>query len=153
MSRTRVEFVVSLLVAVVFAYLFVESTNFSAQSKRMPMWVTGFAVALCLVWALQSGLALARHGAGEPLAQEEGELARLAGVVAAVVGYVLAIGYVGFFSATLVMMPLLAWSLGYRRWLTSLLVTAGFAIVLYAVFRLLLSVPLPPEALLELLTG
>lgn len=152
MNGKAIELVIALVVAAVFAALFSEAQSYSAQSKMMPMAVTGLAVALSLIWAFQCGISLVRHGSGERLPAGD-ELGRLATIIAAVVVYILCVQYLGFFTATIVMIPLLSGLVGYRNWRISLLVTAGFVVVLYAVFRLLLSIPLPPETLLEVVIG
>ena len=107
----------------------------------MPMAVTGLSVSLCLIWAGQSALALSRGDPAGATPEGRGELPRLALIAAIIVLYILAIQYVGFFMSTVAMIPLLSGSLGYRRWTITLLTTAAFACVLYAVFP---SAPVDP---------
>lgn len=152
MNRNALELIVALVVGAVFGYLLLESSGYRGQSSMMPLAATGLAVALCLVWAAQAGMGLVRHH-GERVSPNRRELLHLALIVASVIAYVSAMQTIGFFTATLVMIPVLSGILGYHNWKVSLLATLGFVIVVYAVFRQLLSIPLPPEALLSLVAG
>ncbi|MHA6345628.1 tripartite tricarboxylate transporter TctB family protein [Roseivivax sp. CAU 1761] len=150
MTRNLIELLAALGVAVVFAALLAEAAGYPGQSRVMPVAVCGLAVMLALVWAAQSGRALSRGTPRENFGNW-GEMRRLAVIVAAIVLYTLAVGSLGFFTATIAMLPALSGALGYRNWKVLIPVTLCFAGVLYAVFRLLLSVPLPPETLIRLM--
>jgi len=147
MKRILLELLAAAFVTAIFVYLFGEARIYAGQSKVMPMAVTGLAVALSLAWVTQCCVALAKGGVAVRTGGAPFDPRRLAVIAAAVVAYVFGVGTLGFFTSTIIMLPLLSISLGYRNWPIAILVTLGFAAVLYAVFRLLLSVPLPDETL------
>ncbi|MEQ3625393.1 MAG: tripartite tricarboxylate transporter TctB family protein [Celeribacter sp.] len=80
---------------------------------------------------------------------------RRAGLVVAAGGLFLLIGMsiLGFFTTAAIAVPAMAWGLGYRRPLGLLLGTACFIVLLLLVFRALLALPLPPEAIFTLFGG
>lgn len=147
-NRAVIELVAALGVGAISVLGVVEASRYNGASSYMPLAVTGLAVALSGVWAVQAALALARGGGGS---FDIGAhlLARFAIIVAAVIAYVAGIGTIGFFTSTFIMVPGLAILIGYRNIPVALLSTVGFCVVLYAVFRLLLSIPLPPERLFQ----
>lgn len=61
------------------------------------------------------------------------------------VAYVASVGYLGFFTASAVYMPAIAFLLGLRKHLLNLAVTAVFLALTYLVFVVLFSRPLPRE--------
>ena len=148
-NRAAIELGSALIVAAVSVGALVEASGYRGASAYMPLAVTAFATALALVWAGQSALALAR-GSGGRFEISAQAVARFVVIVAAVVAYVFGITYAGFFTATVLMVPALAFAIGYRDVVTTALATIGFCLVLYGVFRLLLSIPLPPEAILQI---
>lgn len=147
-NRAAVELAVALGVGAISVAGVLEASGYRAGSSTMPLAVTAFAAALSAVWAVQAGTALARGTWGR-LEVTGGAVRRFALVVAATVLYVLAVTHVGFFTSTLVMVPLFAFAIGYRNLKVALAATAGFCVVLYGVFRLLLKIPLPQEVLLR----
>ncbi|MDX2482932.1 MAG: tripartite tricarboxylate transporter TctB family protein [Pseudodonghicola sp.] len=147
MNRNLLELLAAVFVTAFFVYLFGEARGYAGQSKVMPVAVTGLAVALSLTWGAQCCVALVKGGGAAETGPAPFDLRRLAIIATAVVIYALGIGTLGYFTSTIIMLPALSISLGYRNWLVAILVTLGFAAVLYAVFRLLLSVPLPAETL------
>ena len=149
-NRAAIELATALGVGAISVLGVIEAAGYRGASSYMPLAVTGFAAALSAVWATQSALALSR-GTGVRVTLDRGLLLRFAIIVAAVIGYVLAVTYVGFCTATLIMVPGLSFLIGYRNLPVALITSAGFCVVLYGVFRLLLSIPLPPETLLQAL--
>jgi hypothetical protein len=150
MNKQTVELTVALAVGALCAGGLVESWGYSGQSSYMPIAVLAFAACMSLIWAAQSALGLVR-GSTERMDVEGPVLARFAFLVVAIVAYVLGVTWLGFFTSTLIMVPVVAAVLGYRHWAVSLTATLAFVAVLYGVFRLLLSIPLPEEAVLGLL--
>ena len=149
MNRSLVELLVAGAVCGLCVAGLLEAWSYAGASRYMPVAVIGFALGLGLIWAAQNAVALVR-GRAERMAVPSGDLGRFAGIVLAVALYVLGVVWIGFFTSTLVMVPALSAALGYRRWRVALVATLGFAAVLYGVFRLLLAIPLPPEAVLGL---
>ena len=147
-NRAAIELVAALAVGAVSAAAVAESYGYRGASSYMPTIIAGFAVALSAIWALQSAVALAR-GTWAPFEITGAAVLRFATIVAVTALYVLGITYAGFFTSTVVMVPLFAFLIGYRNLPVALIATAGFCVILYCVFRLLLKIPLPPETLLE----
>lgn len=61
--------------------------------------------------------------------------------------YVASVSNAGFFSASVIYMPIVAYLLGLRRHVFNLAVTIIFLVAAYAIFVVLFSRPLPPELL------
>jgi putative tricarboxylic transport membrane protein len=152
MRKAAVELPVALALCALGVGGLVEASGYRGQSSYFPLAVLGFGTALAVVWAGQCSLALAR-GAHPRFEARAGDFARFGFVVVVIVLYTLAVAWAGFFTATLVMVPALAGVLGYRRWGVAILATLVFVTVLYGVFRLLLSIPLPREAVLGFIGG
>ncbi|MCF3933831.1 tripartite tricarboxylate transporter TctB family protein [Acuticoccus sp. M5D2P5] len=150
MPRSVIELVAALVATAVAVAGIVEASGYRGASSYMPLAVTGIAAVLGLVWAGQSAFALAR-GAGGTMQFPAALVGRFIIIVAAAVAYVYGIAHIGYFTSTIIMVPVLSTAIGYRNFVVTVLATIGFCAVLYAVFRLLLSVPLPPEAILNLL--
>jgi len=127
----------------------VEGYSYAGQSKYAPIAVMLIATLCATAWAAQSALNLAR-GEREHLSITKGGTLRFLAVIGATIIFVLAMTYVGFFTSVAMMVPGLAYLLGYRNWVGLLIGTASFILVLYLVFRTLLSVPLPNEVIFKL---
>ncbi len=150
MPKGVIELFAALVVTIVAAAGIYEASAYRGASSYMPVAVTGLATALGIVWMAQSAIALARGTSGT-LNLPAAVLVRFLVIVGIAAAYVFAMGHFGYFTATVVMVPLLAFAIGYRNLLVIALTTVGFCVVLYGVFRLLLSVPLPQEAILGLI--
>lgn len=150
MNRDVVELVSALAVGLVFAAGLVVAMGYRGHSAYLPVASTGLATLLCVIWALQSVRAM-MAAPSKQFGVSAGELGRFAQIVLMAAAYVLVTTWAGFFTATFIMVPGMAFVLGYRHPRMAFLVTAIFAAVLYGVFRLLLSIPLPREAVLTFL--
>jgi len=148
MKRAGVELAAALSVCVISVAGVAEASGYRGASAYMPVTVTVLAATLSLVWGGQCAVTLFR-GDGESLAIPAVQVWRFATVIGIAILYVLGITHAGFFTATVIMIPLLALSIGYRNLTLTLVATGAFCILLYAVFRLLLSIPLPPERILQ----
>lgn len=150
MNRRALELGAAGLFAVFFAVLFFQAVGYPGRSAYMPAAASGIGLLMCCVWALRAVRLLA-SGQAERYDATRSDVARFALILVAAAMYVAGFIWVGFFTSTIVMVPAVAMTLGYRNRTAVASTTLGFALVLYAVFRILLSVPLPPEALLTLL--
>lgn len=146
MNRRVVELFAAVAVGLIFTMLLVESFHYRGQSSYMPIATTGLAVILCAGWAVQSARLLVT-GRGDRYDATPADFGRFALVVGVGILYVLGVTFVGFFTSTIIMVPGLAFALGYRSLKVAIVATVGFIVVLYGVFELLLSIPLPQEAL------
>lgn len=150
MTKRVVELLVAVAVGIASALALMEGWSYRGQSSYMPVAVSGFALFLSLAWAIQSlkGILV---GDRQTFEVETADFVRFAVIVGTTIVYVLGVTYLGFFGSTLVMVPALAFAMGYRDWKVAAVATLVFVAVLYAVFRALLSIPLPYDALLNLL--
>jgi hypothetical protein len=146
-----VELVIALVVLALAEAGLVAATDFPRASAYLPVAVLGLTCALSLAWAVQSVLAIRR----EPptLRLDPAETRRLLTLAGLSLLYALAIVELGFFTSTIVFIPLAGLLLGYRDARGLAIATAAFFLLLYAVFGLLLRTPLPPELVLQLIGG
>lgn len=150
MNRNIVELFAAVLVCVFFAFALVEAWSYKGQSSYMPVAVTGFAVVMAGIWITQSVWKLATLASPAVFDPSSGDMLRFGAILIVMTIYVLGVTYLGFFSTTIVMVPVLAFLAGYRNLPATALGTILFVVGLYAVFRLLLSIPLPQDRLLNL---
>ena len=146
-----VELAVALVVLALAGAGLVDATGFPRASAYLPTAVLGLTCALSLAWAAQSVVAIRRERPS--LALDPAEMRRLVTLAVLSLLYALAMEEIGFFTATVLFLPVAAFALGYRNWLGILLATAVFVAVLYGVFGLLLQTPLPDERIFEILGG
>lgn len=146
-----VELVVALVVTALAALGLVDALGFPRASAYLPTAVLGLTCALGLAWAAQSVMAMRRER--PTLRLDPAETRRLLTLAALSLLYVLGIVEIGFFTATILFIPLAGLLLGYRNARGLVISTAAFALLLYAVFGLLLRTPLPPELVLQLVGG
>lgn len=144
-----VELAVALIVLVLSLLGLTEATGFTRASAYLPTAVLGFTAFLSVIWAIQSIIAIRREVPS--FAVDPAEARRMVTLAVISVLYALSIGWVGFFTSTVVFLPLASVSLGYRNVIGVAIATLAFMALLYAVFHLLLKTPLPPELILELL--
>ena len=146
-----VELVIALVILALAAAGIAEATGFPVASAYLPFAVLGLTCLLSFAWAVQSVLAIRRERPS--LRLDPAETRRLLTLAGLSLLYALAITEIGFFTSTFIFIPLSAFLLGYRSVRGLAIATAAFALLLYAVFGLLLRTPLPPELILRLLGG
>ena len=142
------ELVFALAVLTLAAIGLVEATAFPRASAYLPVAVLGLTCALSVVWAVQSVIEIRRER--PTLTVDPAEARRLVALALLSPLYALAMATMGFFTSTILFLPLAAVALGYRNWRAIALATVAFVGLLYAVFGLLLKTPLPAERLLQL---
>nr|WP_249219206.1 tripartite tricarboxylate transporter TctB family protein [Loktanella sp. SALINAS62] len=140
------------MVAALFAFLFFEALGYRGRSSYVPSAATGLGVAMCLFWVI-SVMRLSPEEGNARLPVTRSDLQQFALIVLTGILYLLGFAWIGFFTSTIIVVPFLAAALGYRNWNVLVFTTLGFVILLYGVFRLLLSVPLPREAIFALFGG
>lgn len=146
-----VELVAAMAVMALSALGLLEATGFPRASAYLPVAVLGLSCALGFAWTVQSVLAIRR----EPptFRVEPAEARRLVTLAVLSLIYALGVEHVGFFTATVLFLPIAGLALGYRNARGLALATLAFIALLYGVFGLLLRTPLPPELILELIRG
>ncbi|SEM06024.1 tripartite tricarboxylate transporter TctB family protein [Halomonas daqiaonensis] len=148
MPRPLIELVCALLVGGLCIAGFVEATNYTGPSGYLPKAVMLLALLLSLIWALQSALSLRRREKG--ITQEPGNLSRTVLFMGSSLAYVIAIPFIGYFTATVVFIPVVSRALGYRKIHILLGAPVVFVVALYILFSFVLQVQLPDELLLQL---
>ena len=149
MKKCVIELVAAGVFAGLFVRLFLEAMGYSGQSGYMPLAATGLGVTVCGFWALESLRSLGA-GQAEHFDVSVSDGLRFVLILAAGLIYVVGFMVLGALTATAIMVPTVAWALGYRCLKVIPLTTLGFTLTLWVVFRLLLAIPLPREAPLGL---
>ncbi|ETX12898.1 hypothetical protein OCH239_15495 [Roseivivax halodurans JCM 10272] len=147
MNRRVVELVAAGLFAGLFAILLLQGIGYSSRSSYMPVAASGIGLAMCLFWSIKP-VRLLVAGKAEHFDTTRADLVRFGLILGGGIAYLAGFIWLGFFTSTIILVPAMSLALGYRNWGVIAGTTLCFAVVLYAVFRLLLAVPLPPEALL-----
>lgn len=150
MRKQPIELTAAALVGALFAALFFQGIGYSGQSAYMPGAATALGFAMCCLWALHAAR-LIIAGDSERYNISRSQLAWFGVFLVVAALYVVGILWIGFFTATIIMVPTFAVVLGYRNWSVLFFTTAGFIAILYVVFRVLLSIPLPEEAIFTML--
>lgn len=146
MERAKVE-TGAALISLAFSILgFWEAWGYAGEGGMMPRAVMGAMVVLSAIWCVQSIRGLGRSPA--TIITATSQQLRGAGLLI-VAGFFLLIGmqYLGFFTTAVVVLPAVAYGLGYREPKGLLMATGLFMLLLIVVFRVFLAVPLPAELL------
>lgn len=152
MERAKVETGAALASLFLSALGLIEAWGYSGEGGMMPRAVMLLMVALSAIWSAQSIARLGRYS--DQIINATPQQLRGAGLLA-VAGLALVIGmqYVGFFTTAIVVLPAVAYGLGYREPKGLLLATGLFMLLLIVVFRIFLAVPLPAELLFSFMGG
>lgn len=113
-------------------------------SRIMPVAIMIAATILSVIWALQL-VFTGRLRIHERPVIDRAVLHRLLVIFTGLFLMLLGISTIGFFSTYIVLIPLIAWCLGYRNPKGLALGTVIFCAGLYVVFKVLLNRPLPLE--------
>jgi putative tricarboxylic transport membrane protein len=149
-NKFSVEIIAALGVLALSGMGLLEAWSYSGEGGLMPRGVMIAGMVLSGTWLVES-IASLRYGRQSPAGGAPIPKGAAVMLLGAGLALLLGIQFVGFFTSAAVVVPVLAMGLGYRRPLGLLIGTVLFVVLLIAVFRLLLGVPLPPEILLSLL--
>lgn len=152
MERAKVETGAALVSLLFSALGLIEAWRYAGEGGMMPRAVMLLMVTLSVIWSIQSFVRLGRHSQDVMVATPR--QLRGAGFLA-VAGLVLLIGmqYIGFFTTAVIVLPAVAYGLGYRQPKGLAIATCLFMLLLIVVFRVFLAVPLPSELLLSWFGG
>lgn len=148
MAKQYIEIVIALLVALAFGLGLLEAIDYPGKSGYVPVAVLIFSIILSIIWLGQSITSLRRTP--EVLSVKRAEALRFAIFVSIAILYALGFYLVGFYTSTLLMIPITAGLLGFRRWKVTIGTAFVYLIILNVVFNLLLKTPLPPELIFRL---
>lgn len=136
--------VLAIVLVVATSFFWFEASDIMAAEARMfPLMILSGLYVLSALLALRTFRLPAEHR-GEALFSAPLAFLSFVGMSAV---YVASVGIVGFFTATAMYMPIVAWLLGLRRIVHSIVVTAVFLIATYIVFVVLFARPMPREIL------
>lgn len=152
MERAKVETGAALVSLLFSALGLFEAWGYSGEGGMMPRAIMALMVALSAIWCLQSLASLGRHPdrviSITPQQFRGAVLLTVAGL-----GLVFGMQYLGFYSTAIVILPAVAYGLGYREPKGLVIATVLFIALLIVVFRIFLAVPLPAERLLSTFGG
>lgn len=135
------------------AALFVLCLLAWSRSARFPDDAIVFPRIVIALLAVLSVAMLAKTFLGSGVATERRRFfidGRRFGLTAlAILAYVVAVSVLGYFTATIVFLPLMALGLGYRRPFPLALMAAFFCGAVFLVFVVMFERPLPPERILQ----
>lgn len=150
MNRSYLELLAVGIFVVFFAFLFNEGLSYRGQSAYMPVAASGIGLLMCFFWGVHTAR-LVVSDKSEYYETNGSDVKRFALLLGVGVVYILGFVWLGFFTSTLIMVPSVSIMLGYRNKNVIIATTIAFTFILYAVFRLLLSIPLPKELILTLI--
>lgn len=148
MPKQYIEIGVALVIVVASALGMADARNYPGASGYVPIAVLIFSIILALIWIGQSIISLRRNA--EPLSINRTGIVRFSIFSCVAVLYAICFSLIGFYTSTLLMIPLVSGLLGYRHWKVSFSTSVVFLVVLNLVFNLLLKTPLPPELIMRL---
>lgn len=128
----------------------VYAMEFPRDSAYLPTAVLSLLTLLLVVWATKA-FVLVRQQRTEPLQFQKGEVRRFVVLVIASIALIAISPWLGFATSFLIFVPLTGFLLGYRKWKWLLLTGVVFTALIYLVFIVLLSRPLPAELLMRFL--
>jgi len=141
-SVNRFSGIISLLVSIV---LIISAQTFPERAAAAALYVNFLAVTLCIfsiIFIIGTFLSHKDLDANKKIVWIKSPRQFLYALVSLIV-YVASLGFLGFFPASLIFMPVLAYLLGFKKKLQLILGTVGLLFFIYIVFVHFLSVPVP----------
>ncbi len=136
---------ISLIIICLMGLIF-EVSTYSGTSSIMPYGVLTIACVLSFFWLIQSILGLKKPQLlVENIFQDSIEGKRFFIFFCITLIYVIGITLIGFFTATIIAIPIISISMEYRSLLGIATTTILFTAIIFIVFSLFLKVPLPLE--------
>ena len=129
---------------------FYQGQSYYGDSSLLPTMVSGLLIGLCIIWLLQIFIF---KRIDFSTATQAGTGRKLFALIALIAAYLVAASQWGVITFTALFIPAVSLILGYRNKKAIVASTALFVALIYAVFSLLLSTPLPPEAISLILFG
>lgn len=143
----------SIIVACLAGLMF-EVGTYSGKSAIMPFAILCISSILSLVWLGQSLLELRKPlSTTNDIVADISESKKLFAFCSLTFIYVIGILFIGFFTATIIAIPIISISLGYKSLKGIAITTVLFTSILFIIFSLFLKVPLPVEIWNGLLEG
>ncbi|CAM0554900.1 hypothetical protein EHLJMEHL_00488 [Vreelandella titanicae] len=139
------DLITGIAIIVVAGFLLLRTPDMPTMSSLLPITMLSTLIGLSVLMILRVFAATRSERFKAPRHQIFENLPRFLGIVVAIGLYVASVSLIGFYTTTAVMVPLVAWSFGYRDikrlLLADLIFTGGLAII----FALLMGQDLPTE--------
>lgn len=139
------DLITGIAIIVVAGFLLLRTPDMPTMSSLLPITMLSTLIGLSILMILRFFAATRSERFKAPRHQIFENLPRFLGIVVAIGLYVASVSLIGFYTTTAVMVPLVAWSFGYRDikrlLLADLIFTGGLAII----FALLMGQDLPTE--------
>ncbi|MGZ9810222.1 tripartite tricarboxylate transporter TctB family protein [Pseudoroseicyclus sp. H15] len=148
---TRPETITAIAIALIAAGLLIPAAALRPISALLPaaMLVGLIVLAVFLLIADQRKATLERNGEREPAGPLSDSPKRALGAFALIVLYALAVDFAGFYPSTIVMIPLVTYTFGYRSIPGIALATAIVIATIYLIFSVGMSQNFPTGMLWE----
>ncbi|PVA07519.1 tripartite tricarboxylate transporter TctB family protein [Thalassorhabdomicrobium marinisediminis] len=144
---SRLWFEIGFAVSIIAGSLALLGNAISLPTMSALLPVTMLVCLIILAATLIATQYLRRESLPEDL--EIGQPWRVLGAFAALMLYVLAVQYIGFYTSTIMMIPIVAWSFGYRSLRGLALATAIFIGGIYLIFSIFMGQRFPEELLMS----
>ena len=141
-KQVEIAFCAGFLVLLIAGWI--SLSGIPAQARLFPRMIIGFTAFVTMAMGLRALWAL-KTGDGDPAWRMFENVSRWAIAVVALPLYVLGVATIGYFTATLIFIPVLAIALGYRRPLVAIAIALVFDVAIYAVFISLFGRRLPAD--------
>ncbi|WP_417560633.1 tripartite tricarboxylate transporter TctB family protein [Marinomonas sp.] len=151
MNKAKIELLSSIVVTIFSVFGLIEAWGYSATSGFLPRIVLFIMLALSLIWVAQSLKSILQFKSQEKTA--DFEWGKFFLIISSSTLFVLGISYLGVITSSVIFTPLLALGLGYRNVKNVTIAAFVFCTLIYVIFRVVLRIPLPPEAISVLLMG
>ena len=151
MNKAKIELLSSIVVTIFSVFGLIEAWGYSATSGFLPRIVLFIMLALSLIWVAQSLKSIFQFKSQEKTA--DFEWGKFFLIISSSALFVLGISYLGVITSSVIFTPLLALGLGYRNVKNVTIAALVFCTLIYVIFRVVLRIPLPPEAISVLLMG
>ena len=151
MNKAKIELLSSIVVTIFSVFGLIEAWGYSATSGFLPRIVLFIMLALSLIWVAQSLKSILQFKSQEKTA--DFEWGKFFLIISSSTLFVLGISYLGVITSSVIFTPLLALGLGYRNVKNVTIAALVFCTLIYVIFRVVLRIPLPPEAISVLLMG
>lgn len=119
-----------------------KTIGLSSESRLFPLLVLGPAVLIGIIIAIRGQIRLIKNNDNPHFFLSPGSFFLVVGVIFFAL---LGVQFLGFLTTSAIIIPLLSYILGYRKFLPVLTTTLIFLVMVYIVFIQLLSRPLPAE--------
>jgi hypothetical protein len=140
----------AIVILAICAVLYEQLSDLETSAAMFPTIIIGILAGLTVLMLAQSFFIRPTPESEKPFFIHPGRFIVATGMTLA---YIAAVQHAGYFTASILFVPGIAYILGYRNKKILAGATAGYAAFAFIVFKLVFERPLPPELLFTLLSG